>query len=104
MVQIMMQRNTDVAGLGLGYFLRKGLDMEMIRRAFDAHPKLNINVADFDGNTALAFAISHKESLELVPLLLAKGADANLRDADGRLPIFHRMKVCCKPFPKVSRL
>jgi len=87
LVNIMTERNPDVAGLALGYFLKKRTDIEVIHNLLKKGP--NVNVKDFDGNTPIIFAIIHRDAAELVPLLLKHNADPSARDFRGRLPIFH---------------
>ncbi|XP_062234441.1 ankyrin repeat domain-containing protein 22 isoform X2 [Platichthys flesus] len=71
----------------LGYFLmlqkqRQNVSlMEVVLRS-----KVNVNAADYKGNTALHF-VCQRKSHRLVPLLLHRNADSSIRNHDGETPL-----------------
>ncbi|XP_053269635.1 ankyrin repeat domain-containing protein 22 isoform X2 [Pleuronectes platessa] len=71
----------------LGYFLmlqkqRQNVSlMEVVLRS-----KVNVNAADYKGNTALHL-VCQRKSHRLVPLLLHRDADSSLRNQDGETPL-----------------
>ncbi|XP_047464337.1 ankyrin repeat domain-containing protein 22 [Mugil cephalus] len=71
----------------LGYFImlqkqrRNVTLMETVLRS-----DVNINAVDYKGNTALHY-VCQRKSHRLVPLLLQKNADTNIKNKDGETPL-----------------
>ncbi|KAF2895060.1 hypothetical protein ILUMI_11113 [Ignelater luminosus] len=53
--------------------------------------KANVNLGDNSGNTPLHFAVMHQQ-VNMISLLLSKGADINLRNHNGETPFYIGVK------------
>lgn len=80
------QRNElDDSGLGLIHWAADRNQLEILRELLQI-PGVQVNLQDSEGQTALHYAAScgHKDILQL---LLTKGSDRNIANADGETPV-----------------
>jgi len=65
---------------------RRG-DSSALKDILDKNPKL-VNALDQFGNTALHGAVE-KGHIQIIKYLISKGADVNMKDREGRTPLYY---------------
>lgn len=56
-------------------------------KIFLAHPKINVNLQNHAGETALHYMAKFGSAAEVMKLMIDAGADCNIRDGGGRTPL-----------------
>jgi ankyrin repeat protein len=77
------------------FYAAENEDIEVVKLLL-AHPNINSNVKNNEGTSVLMAAVhTRTRNLELVKILLNRGADPNAQDSDGDTPLLCTASGCC---------